>query len=91
MNENLMTDATKMPVRILKLDAEGLAQSKDEEYAYWQSRSPLERLVGTQELSFALFGLTGNKAELRQLFLRSPKCLPCPWSVQTSGERELTP
>lgn len=48
-----MTNASKMTVRVLKRSAESLAQSKDEEYAYWQSRPPLERLVAMQELSFA--------------------------------------
>lgn len=48
-----MTNASKMTVQVLKCDTENLARSKDEEYAYWQSRPPLERLVATQELSFA--------------------------------------
>ena len=48
-----MTNASEMTVRVLKCSTESLLQSKDEEYAYWQSRSPLERLVAMQELSFA--------------------------------------
>ena len=48
-----MTNASKMTVQVLKCDAENLARSKDEEYAYWQGRPPLERLEATQELSFA--------------------------------------
>ena len=43
-------NARNMTVRILKRSAENLQQSKDEEYAYWQSRPPLERLLATQEL-----------------------------------------
>lgn len=50
-----MTNASKMTVQILKRDAEGLARSKDEEYAYWQNRPPLERLVAMQELSVAFY------------------------------------
>ena len=71
-----MSDASKMSVRILKCNTETLSQSKNEEYAYWQSRPPLERLVAMQELSFALFEVRGNEAEIRQQFLRSPVCLP---------------
>jgi hypothetical protein len=71
-----MTKASEMPVRILTLNAEALLQSKDEEYIYWQSRSPLERLVAMQELSFAFFEERSNEAEIRQQFLRSPVCLP---------------
>ena len=52
---NFMTGENQMSVRILKLDAEGLQQSKDEEYAYWQSRPPAERLAAMLELSFAFF------------------------------------
>jgi len=33
-----MTDATEKTVRIMKRNAESLLQSKDEEYACWQSR-----------------------------------------------------
>ncbi len=66
----------KTAVRILKRDAETLLQSKDEEYAYWQSRPPIERLVAMQELSFAFFEERGNEAEIRRQLLRSPVCLP---------------
>jgi hypothetical protein len=70
-----MTDANEMTVRILKCNTENLLQSKDDEYAYWQSRPPLERLVAMQELSFAFFEERGNEAEIRRQFLRSPVCL----------------
>jgi hypothetical protein len=73
---SFMTDAAKKTVRIIRRNSESLLQSKDEEYAYWQSRSPLERLVAMQELSFAFFEERGNEAEIRQQFLRSPVCLP---------------
>jgi hypothetical protein len=63
-------------VRIMKRSTESLLQSKDEEYAYWQSRPPLERLVAMQELSFAFYEERGNEAEIRQQFLRSPVCIP---------------
>jgi hypothetical protein len=69
-------DAGKTTVRILKRNADNLLQSKDEEYAYWQSRPPLERLLAMQELSFAFFEERGDEAETRQQFLRSPVCLP---------------
>ncbi len=72
-----MTDATEKTVRIMRRNTESLLQSKDEEYAYWQSRPPLERLVAMQELSFAFFEERGNEAEIRRQFLRSPVCLPC--------------
>jgi len=71
-----MTNARDIAVRVLRRDPETLAQSKDEEYAYWQSRPPLERLLAMQELSFAFFEERGNEAEIRQQFLRSPVCLP---------------
>jgi len=71
-----MSDASEMTVRILRRNTETLLQSKDEEYSYWQSRPPLERLVAMQELSFAFFEERGNEAEIRQQFLRSPVCLP---------------
>jgi hypothetical protein len=74
-----MTDVSKAAVRILSCDTETLLRSKDEEYTYWQSRPPLERLVAMQELSFAFFEERGNEAEIRQQFLRSPVCLPLPW------------
>lgn len=48
-----MTNESKMSVRVLKHNRESLAKSKDEEYAYWQSRPPIERLAAMQELSFA--------------------------------------
>ena len=71
-----MTDATEKAVRIMRRNTESLLQSKDEEYAYWQSRPPLERLVAMQELSFAFFEGRGNETEIRRQFLRSPRCLP---------------
>jgi hypothetical protein len=71
-----MNDANEMIVRILKLGKANLSQSKDEEYAYWQSRPPIERLLAMQELSFAFFEERGNKVAIRQQFLRSPICLP---------------
>ena len=71
-----MTKASEKTVQILKSDTTALLRSKDEEYAYWQSRAPLERLVATQELSFAFFEERGNDAEIRRKFLRSPVCLP---------------
>jgi len=71
-----MSDANKKAVRIMTLDTESLKQSKDEEYAYWQSRPPIERLAAMQELSFAFFEERGNEAEIRRQFLRSPVCLP---------------
>jgi hypothetical protein len=71
-----MNDASEVTVRILRRNAETLLRSKDEEYSYWQSRPPLERLVAMQELSFAFFEERGNEAEIRQQFLRSPVCLP---------------
>lgn len=71
-----MTDASEMTVRILRRNTENLLQSKDEEYAYWQSRSPLDRLVAMQELSFAFFEERDDEAEIRRQFLRSPVCLP---------------
>ncbi len=74
-----MTDASEKTVRIMRRDTGSLLQSKDEEYAYWQSRPPLERVVATQELSFAFFEERGNEAEIRRQFLRSPVCLRLPW------------
>ena len=53
-----------MTVRILKRNAESLVRSKDEEYAYWQSRPPLERLVAMQELSFAFHEERAMKLKL---------------------------
>lgn len=64
-----------MTVRVLRRSAENLAQLKDEEYTYWQSRPPLERLLATQELSFAFFeertmklNLDANFCDLLRLF-----------------------
>jgi len=74
-----MSDVSVTSVRILRRTDEVLQQSKDEEYAYWQSRPPLERLLAMQELSFAFFEGRDNEAEIRQQFLRSSSCLPCPW------------
>jgi hypothetical protein len=71
-----MTDTNEKIVRIMKRSTESLLQSKDEEYAYWQSRPPLERLVAMQELSFAFYEERGNEAEIKQQFLRSPVCIP---------------
>ena len=73
-----MNQGTERTVRILRLDTETLLQSKDEEYAYWQSRPPIERLIAMQELSFAFFKERSNATEIRQKFLRSPVCLPRP-------------
>ncbi len=74
-----MTDLDGTTVRILRSDTESLLQSKDEEYAYWQSRPPLERLLAMQQLSFAFFEERDDEAEIRRQFLRSPVCLPLPW------------
>jgi hypothetical protein len=71
-----MADATEKTVRIMRRNTESLLESKDEEYAYWQGRPPIERLVAMQELSFAFFEERGNEAEIRRQFLRSPVCLP---------------
>jgi len=71
-----VSDEAAKTVRVLRHDALTLAESKDEEYAYWQSRSPLDRLVAMQKLSFAFFEGSDNEAEIRQQFLRSPRCLP---------------
>ena len=71
-----MKEGAEMTVRILRRNAETLLQSKDEEYAYWQSRPPFERLVAMQELSFAFFEERANEAEIRRQLLRSPVCLP---------------
>lgn len=69
-----MTDPSERTVRILTRNTENLLLSKDEEYAYWQNRSPLERLLAMQELSFAFFE-ERDEAEIRRQFLRSPVCL----------------
>lgn len=71
-----MTITGEKTVRILSRGQESFSQSKDEEYAYWQSRPPLERLVAMQELSFAFFEERDNATEIRRQFLRSPVCLP---------------
>lgn len=71
-----MNHGDETAVRILSHDAATLVQTKDEEYAYWQSRPPIERLVAMQELSFAFFEERGDEAEIRQQFLRSPGCFP---------------
>lgn len=71
-----MTTASEKTVRIFSRGQESFSQSKDEEYAYWQSRPPLERLVAMQELSFAFFEERDNATEIRRQFLRSPVCLP---------------
>ena len=74
-----MSNEKNRAVRILTLTKTALEASKNEEYAYWQGKTPLERLLATQELSFAFFGEL-NEAETRQQFLRAPHCLPFPWS-----------
>jgi len=71
-----MPDTGEMTVRVLKQTEENFLQSKDAEYAYWQSRPPLERLLAMQELSFAFFEERANEAEVRRQFLQSPVCLP---------------
>jgi len=71
-----MQKASAAEIRILKHNAENLAQTKDEEYEYWQSRPPVERLQAMQELSFAFFEAPGNEAEIKLQFLRSPRILP---------------
>jgi hypothetical protein len=38
---NLVTTTNEKTVRVLNHDQESLLQSKDEEYAYWQSRGPV--------------------------------------------------
>ena len=72
----LVTTKSEKTVRILDRSEERLAQSKVEEYAYWQSRTPLERLLAMQELSFAFFEERDNATEVRRQFLRSPVSLP---------------
>lgn len=70
-----MNKASVMQVRILSADAETLARSKDEEYAYWQSRPAIERLLAMQELSFGFFEERDNEAEVRRQFRRSAQIL----------------
>ena len=67
-----MMDASDRTVRVCKRNAGDLLRAKDEEYAYWQSRPPLERLVAMQELSFAFFKERDDEAAVRRQFLRSP-------------------
>jgi len=69
-------DRRDKTVRVLPRNEDNVSKAKDEEYAFWQSRPPLERLVATQELSFAFFEGRANEVEIRQQFLRSPVCLP---------------
>jgi len=71
-----MSEPNKPTVRILRWNEKNLELAKDEEYAYWQNQPPLDRLLATQELSFAFFEGRVNEAEIRQQFLRSPVCLP---------------
>jgi len=80
-----MTATNGKTVRILTCDEENLSRCKDEEYAYWQSRPPLERLVAMQELSFAFFEERDNATEVRRQFLRSPVILRCPKSLETKN------
>ena len=63
-----MNNARETNVRILRNDKETLQQSKDEEYAYWQSRPPFERLAAMQELSLAFFEEPAMKLKLRADF-----------------------
>lgn len=71
-----MIAPSEKTVRILIHGDESLSQSKDEEYAYWQSRPPVERLVAMQNLSFAFFEERDNAVEVRRQFLRTPVSLP---------------
>ena len=60
-----MSDAShQMTVRILKRNTETLLRSKDEEYAYWQTRPPAERLAAMQELSSVFFEERAMKLKL---------------------------
>lgn len=59
-----MSKAADTTGRILRNDKETLQQSKDEEYAYWQSRAPVERLAAMQELSLAFFEEPAMKLKL---------------------------
>jgi len=72
----LVTAKSEKTVRVLNRNEESLLQSKDEEYAYWQSRPPFERLLAMQELSFAFFEERDNATEVRLQFLRTPVSLP---------------
>ena len=71
-----MTTTSEKTVRVLNRNEESLLLSKDEEYAYWQSRPPVERLLAMQELSFAFFEERDNATEVRRQFLRTPVSLP---------------
>lgn len=71
-----MATTSEKTVRILNAGEESLSQSKDVEYAYWQGRPPIERLLAMQELSFAFFEERDNAIEVRRQFLRTPVCLP---------------
>ena len=73
-----MTEASNRTVQILKRHPENLTRAKDEEYFYWQSQSPLQRLLAMQKLSFAFFEGRDDEAEIRRQFLRSPRSLPRP-------------
>jgi predicted nucleotidyltransferase len=59
-----MTDRREVSVRILEQNTETLQRSKDEEYAYWQSRPPRERLAAMRELSAAFFEEHAMKLKL---------------------------
>ena len=74
-----MSESADKRIRILDGNDENFLRSKDEEYAYWQSRPPIERLLATQQLSFASFEGHDNEAEIRQQFLRSPVCIQLSW------------
>jgi len=59
-----MSNTGETTVRILRNHKETHQQSKDEEYAYWQSRPPVERLAAMQELSLAFFEEPAMKLKL---------------------------
>lgn len=63
-----MSKAAETTVRILRNDKETLQRSKDEEYAYWQSQPPVERLAAMQELSLAFFEEPAMKLKLGEDF-----------------------
>jgi hypothetical protein len=63
-----MSKAAETTVSILRNDKETLQQSKDEEYAYWQGRPPVERLAAMQELSLAFFEERAMKLKLGEDF-----------------------
>jgi hypothetical protein len=60
-----MNDRTLRTVRGIQQTAENILKSKDGEFAYWQSRPAIERLLAMQELSFAFFEERGNEVEIR--------------------------